>query len=77
MVNDFVHESRAARGFALVYGSSSLSVIGPVGFGLLGDAYGIEAAMLAMAAAALLAIPPCLYLRVRPDAEASLAVGAE
>lgn len=67
MVNDFVHESRASRGFALVYGGSGLSsVVGPLGCGLLGDAYGIDVAMLAMAAAALLAIPPCLYLRLKP-----------
>ena len=66
MVNDLVHESRASRGFALVYGGAGLSsVVGPLGCGLLGDVFGIEMAMLAMAAAAVLAIPPCVFLRVR------------
>ncbi len=77
MVNDFVHESRASRGFALVYGSSSVSVVGPVGFGFLGDHYGIETAMLAMAAIALLAIPPCLYLRTQRAETAAEAGGAD
>jgi MFS family permease len=75
MVNDFVHESRTSRGFALVYGSSSLSVVGPVGFGVLGDIYGIETAMLVMAGIALLAIPPCLYLRLPQTADSAPASG--
>ncbi len=79
MVNDFVHESRASRGFALVYAASSFSsVAGPLSFGLIGDAHGIEAAMLVMAGVAVLAIPPCLYLRLsRTAAETPSAVGAE
>ena len=65
MVNDFVHPSRVSRGFALIYGGSGLSsVIGPLSFGLIGDAYGVSAAILAMAVVAVLAIPPCLILRV-------------
>lgn len=76
MVNDFVHESRTARGFALIYGSSSLSVVGPIGFGLLGDSYGIETAMLVMAGIALLAIPPCLYLRLPQTADTVKPAGA-
>jgi MFS transporter, FSR family, fosmidomycin resistance protein len=72
MVNDLVHESRASRGFALVYGGAGLSsVVGPLGCGLLGDALGIDMAMIAMAAAAVLAIPPCLFLRVRRTNERS------
>ena len=69
MVNDFVHPSRVSRGFALVYAASSFSsVAGPLSFGLIGDRWGIEAAMLVMAAVAVLAIPPCLYLRLGRDA---------
>jgi MFS transporter, FSR family, fosmidomycin resistance protein len=65
MVNDLVHESRASRGFALVYGGAGFSsVVGPLGCGVLGDVYGIDMAMLVMAGAAVLAIPPCLFLRV-------------
>ena len=65
MVNDLVHEMRTSRGFALVYGGAGFaSVVGPLSCGLLGDVYGIEMAMFAMAAAAVLAIPPCLLLRL-------------
>jgi MFS transporter, FSR family, fosmidomycin resistance protein len=65
MVNDFVHPARISRGFALIYASSSFaSVAGPLSFGLIGDRYGVEAAMVVMAAFALLAILPCLYLRL-------------
>jgi MFS family permease len=65
MVNDFVHPSRASRGFALVYGGSGLSsVVGPLSFGFIGDRYGIETSMMVMAVIALVAIPPCLFLRV-------------
>lgn len=66
IVNDLVHQQRAARGFALIYAASSFSAVaGPVGFGLLGDAYGIETAILAMAVFALLAILPCVFLPLR------------
>jgi MFS transporter, FSR family, fosmidomycin resistance protein len=65
MVNDFVHPDRVARGFALIYGSSGFaSVAGPLSFGLIGDAYGVPTAMLAMAAVSLAAIIPCWRLRV-------------
>lgn len=65
MVNDFVHPRRVSRGFALIYAASSFSsVAGPVGFGLVGDRHGVETALLAMAAFALLAILPCLFLRL-------------
>jgi MFS family permease len=64
-VNDFVHPSRVSRGFALIYAAGSFaSVAGPLSFGLIGDRYGIETAMVVMAAIAVLAIPPCLYLRL-------------
>ena len=66
MVNDLVHESRASRGFALIYGGASFSsVAGPLGCGVLGDVFGIETAMLVMAVTAVTTIPPCLYLRVK------------
>ena len=72
MVNNFVHESRVSRGFALIYGSSGLSTMaGPFGFGLIGDAYGIETAMLLMGGASLLAIPPCIYMRLTQSNEAA------
>ncbi len=64
MVNDYVHEQRASRGFALIYASSSFaSVAAPIGFGLIGDHYGIETAMAAMAVATMLSIAPLPLLR--------------
>jgi MFS family permease len=69
MVNDLVHESRTTRGFALVYGAAGFSsVVGPLGCGLMGDAFGVETAMSVMAAASLLAIPPVFYLRLKRTA---------
>jgi len=66
MVNDFVHPDRVARGFALIYGGSGLSsVAGPLSFGLIGDAHGVPTAILVMAAISIVAIIPCVRLRVR------------
>jgi MFS family permease len=63
IVADVVHTSRAARGFALMYGSTSFaSALGPYAFGLLGDQFGIGSAMMAMAIIALLAIVPLFLL---------------
>ncbi|MCB9929700.1 MAG: MFS transporter [Alphaproteobacteria bacterium] len=77
MVNDFVHPSRVSRGFALIYASSSFSsVAGPLGFGLIGDRFGIETAMLAMAGVAVLAIPPCVYLRLSGTAANAAEAGS-
>jgi MFS family permease len=63
-VNDLVHPSHTARGYSLIYASSSFaSIAGPFGFGIVGDRFGIENAMLVMAAISVLAVPPCLLLR--------------
>lgn len=76
MVNDFVHEARASRGFALVYAASAFSsVVGPLACGLIGDAFGVRAAMLVMAAVAVLAIPPCLFLRLKQAATPAAGAG--
>ncbi|MHA1189957.1 MAG: MFS transporter [Alphaproteobacteria bacterium] len=65
LVDDFVHPSRTPRGYALIYASGSFaSVLGPVGMGLIGDAYGMDAAMFTMAIFTLVAIVPSLLLRV-------------
>ena len=62
-VNDYVREERKSRGFALIYSLTGLSAIaGPVGFGLIGDYFGLDITMLAMAAVSLLAIVPCIWL---------------
>lgn len=65
LVNDLIHVDRTARGYSLIYTASSLaSVVGPLGFGLIGDQYGIETAMLAMAVVAVIAILPCILLKM-------------
>jgi MFS transporter, FSR family, fosmidomycin resistance protein len=60
---DLIHPRRMARGYALLYSSSSFSsVAGPLIFGLIADAFGIQMAMYAMAIVALLAVPPLTLL---------------
>ena len=67
VVGELVHSERVSRGFALIYSISSLSgLLGPVFFGLLGDYFGIEPTMLAMALVSLLAIPPCMLVQPKP-----------
>jgi hypothetical protein len=47
----------------LLYSSASFSsVVGPYVFGVAADAFGIEAAMIAMAVTGLLAVPPLAIL---------------
>jgi FSR family fosmidomycin resistance protein-like MFS transporter len=68
MVNDFVHPDRISRGFALIYGSGSFaSVAGPVGTGIIGDAHSVGMAMYALAGVSVLAILPCIWMRVSPS----------
>ncbi|MEM9107801.1 MAG: MFS transporter, partial [Pseudomonadota bacterium] len=65
-VADLVHPDRMARGYALMYGASSLSAAaGPFAFGVIADGAGIETAILAMAVMSLTAIPP-LYMMAKP-----------
>lgn len=60
---DLIHPRRMARGYAVLYSSSSLSSLaGPLVFGLVADAHGIEVAIYAMAVVALLAVPPIAFL---------------
>ena len=63
-VGDLVDERRQSRGFALVYTLSSVAaIVGPVGFGLVSDRSGLEAAMLAMAIVVAIPVPLALLLR--------------
>lgn len=63
-VNDLVDERRHSRGFALVYTLVSVaSVAGPIGFGLVSDGFGLDAAMGAMAV--VVAVPALLILLLR------------
>jgi len=64
LVPDMIHPSRLARGYALMYASTSFaSAGGPLAFGHIGDTFGIGASMLVMAVVAMLAVPPVLMLR--------------
>ena len=66
LVDDLVHASRTQRGYAMVYATASLSsLVGPLGFGLIGDTLGISAAMTGMAIAAVLAVPPVWLIALR------------
>ena len=58
-VSDLVDDRRHSRGFALVYTLVSIaSVAGPIGFGLVSDAFGLDTAMYAMAV--VVAVPALL-----------------
>jgi MFS family permease len=71
---DLIHPRRMARGYALLYSSSSLSsVAGPLLFGLVADVFEIQTAMYAMAIAALLAVLPIAYLPVAAPQDAKAA----
>ncbi len=64
MVGDLVEERRQSRGFALLYTLSSVAaIVGPFAFGFIGDGFGIEAAMVAMALAVALPVPLSMALR--------------
>ena len=63
-VGDFVEESRRSRAFGIIYAMGSVAaVLGPLGFGFIGDQLGLGAAMLAMSLAVFLAIPVSLLLK--------------
>lgn len=63
-VSDLVHADRRSRGFAVIYSiASAASILAPVGFGLIGDSFGLAPAMMVMACLTLSPLPLCLPLR--------------
>lgn len=63
-VSDLVHPDRQSRGFALIYSiATSAGIAAPLGFGLIGDQFGLAPAMLVMAVIVLLPVPLCLPLK--------------
>ena len=71
---DLIHPRRMARGYALLYSSASFSsVAGPLAFGLIGDDFGIEISVYAMAIVAILSAPPIALLHARSETEAKTA----
>jgi len=70
IVNDLIHPSRTVRGYSMIYGASSLAyVLGPFGFGHIGDLWGINTAILIMAVIALIAIVPCWALKINQQVD--------
>jgi len=60
---DLIHPRRMARGYALLYSSGTFAAAaGPLAIGLVADAFGIEAAMVALAVLTTLAVPPIFIL---------------
>ena len=63
-VSDLVRSDRQSRGFAVIYTvASAASIAGPIAFGVVGDRFGLEPAMLAMAVVVLLPVPLSALLR--------------
>ena len=63
-VGDFVHSDRQARAFGLFYTfGTGAGVVSPFLFGLFSDAWGLDAAVKAIATLVLLIPPLCLVLR--------------
>lgn len=68
---DLIHPKRMARGYALLYSSSSFSAAaGPLMVGYFADGAGIGVAFYVMAAASIVAIPPLFLLSDRRPATA-------
>ena len=63
-VGDLVEEDKLPRAFALVYTTGAVcGIIAPIGYGLLGDAIGIEKTIFIAGCVVLLALPLALVLR--------------
>ena len=63
-VSDLVRSDRQSRGFAVIYTvASAASIAGPIAFGVVGDRFGLEPTMLAMAVVVLLPVPLSALLR--------------
>ena len=63
-VSELVHPDRRSRGFAAIYTIASVaSITGPIAFGVVSDRFGLDPAMLTMAAVVLLPLPLTALLR--------------
>lgn len=63
-VGDLVEEERQSRGFAVIYSIANVAgIVAPLAFGLVGNQFGLSAAMLAMACVTLVPLPLCLFMR--------------
>jgi MFS family permease len=63
-IGDLVEPERLPRAFAMVYTMGAcMGIIAPLGYGLLGDAIGIEKTIAVVGGLVLLSLPLCLVLR--------------
>lgn len=63
-VADYVHPDRVARGYSMIYATTSLvAFCGPVGMGILADIYGINLPITILASVAILSIIPAWFLK--------------
>ncbi|GBF25500.1 hexuronate transporter [bacterium MnTg02] len=63
-VSDLVHDDRQSRGFSVIYSiANGAAILAPIGFGLIGDRFGLTTTMLTMACIILIPLPLCLLLR--------------
>ncbi len=65
-IGEYVRPERLSRAFGLFYTVGSVcGIVAPLGFGLLGDRFGVEAAIAALGATILLTLPLVALLRPR------------
>jgi FSR family fosmidomycin resistance protein-like MFS transporter len=63
-IGDYVEQERLSRAFGLFYTLGSLcGIAAPLGYGLIGDAYGVEAAIAIIGGAVFATVPLALFMR--------------
>lgn len=63
-IGDLVEPEKLPRAFGLIYTvSATCGIVAPLGYGLLGDAIGIENVIAVVGCVVLLALPLCIVLR--------------
>jgi MFS transporter, FSR family, fosmidomycin resistance protein len=63
-IGDFVEQDRLARAFAAFYTLGSLcGIAAPLGYGLIGDLYGVETSLAIVGIAVFLTVPLAMFLR--------------
>ncbi|MBI2509074.1 MAG: MFS transporter, partial [Betaproteobacteria bacterium] len=68
-IGDFVDKERLSRAFGLFYTLGSIcGIAAPLGYGLLGDAYGVETSIAVIGAAVFLAVPLAMLMKPAPAA---------
>jgi MFS family permease len=63
-IGDFVEQDRLARAFAAFYTLGSLcGIAAPLGYGLIGDLYGVETSLAIVGTAVFLTVPLAMFLK--------------